>query len=203
MKVPRALQRTWADKLKASGFQDLEVGNGELLSNRGTIEAPRADRPGLHERRQARAAYLEQAKAFLASHRFVALQIATHKGSSANVTVPATACRRIWELHANGMGAHVISTSVRLPYQQVRGVLVHLSRPVAQGRKGWRNWTTGKPVSTQKLRSAVKRCDPRILMSLALAISNNYLTRRMRGSSSTSASVSWGATSTASTARRR
>lgn len=91
MSVPRALQREWYAKLKASGFSDIETG----ADHDGLLKTDKRIEEGRGEEYQAQAEYYRRAGVFLNHHRW---NDPRH--------------RTAWALHAGGTGMNEIAKAL-------------------------------------------------------------------------------------------
>lgn len=165
-----ALEREWAAKLKASGFQDLESADRDgPLSDRGNLhavaETPEED-ARLADRMAAGQARTEWMLGVLHTHRF------------RNATE-----RTVWERHANGEPLRPIAAALGLSYDRTRKIVVGVKARVTQVRKvkQWRN-----PSRQRKTEIAmhVRRCDPRTLQQLAAVLMTGLIRKSCSSSSS-------------------
>lgn len=161
MKPSRKLADEWRRRLKASGFEDLEVGTGELLSRRGfTVGKTEEDAAG----REAEVAYYDQAQVILR-----------------RLTDPAD--RKVWKLHAARIGMHRIAASTGLTYHAVRETVARISTSQAERRASSESRGTQCKHSIDAKR-AIRRSQPRILALLGAAILRSAIQTRRRYSAS-------------------
>lgn len=147
------LEREWAAKLRASGFQDLEGSDRDgPLSNAGKLHAV-AETAEEHERLRARiedgTTYQEWARSVL------------HATHWANATD-----RRVWEMHCDGEGLREITKRLGVSWKRATRI-IDGAKAGSQGNKGEKR---GWQKSRSGMRSLVRRCDPKILKSLALVL---------------------------------
>ena len=166
MKQPsRALQAEWRKRLRASGFDDLESSGGEL-SNRGTVTYSDHGREPVPveqqvARRETEAAYYDQAREILRTHRF------------RNATE-----RDIWQRHADCQGMHPIADALGMPYHRVREVVQRVLATAGAKAK--------QAKGRKCLASLVRRSDLTVMGQLGVILVRHL--RRTRTPCSTSAS---------------
>lgn len=155
--ISRAMEREWAAKLAASGFVDLEVGNGDQLSSRGDTrklgEATRKD-PNGHLRAGEKAEYYEWALAALKTHRFA-----------------SRLERCLWTHHANRMQKDLIASMLgNISSRQVRET-IERTRGAIKARQGAlvNQVKTVKPLPRRKLRHQIDMMVRRMDLGLLLA----------------------------------
>lgn len=99
----KALQREWAAKLKAAGFTDIEVGNGELLANGGgSLNHGLAEETAGAVRAEQLSAIEDAAQELLRRKQW-----------------PTPFHKRVWELHCEGVGVNRIRDILRCRRQRV------------------------------------------------------------------------------------
>lgn len=111
-----ALQREWAAKLKASGFDDIESGEDGMLS-RSRAETGRVT----HDEHVQTASYYQRAGVMLHHRRWSDLRE-----------------RRIWELHSEGIGMNEIARSVKAGNTLVHATINRLAAEMMGGKRGKR-----------------------------------------------------------------
>lgn len=150
--IPRALQREWAAKLRASGFVDLESPGGEL-SDRGNLH-PVAETREEHDRLASRMAdgdaYTQWATSVL------------HDGPRFRSREE----RECWRLHAEGRSEADIATALTITRWKVRGHLAATRIRVSEVSEVKR-WRDAKRQRTMQLRRYARKADPEVLMTLA------------------------------------
>lgn len=109
--VPRGLQDEWAQRLRASGFKDIEAPSG--LIQRRTVSATAEANSAREEE------YFAKAEAFLAAHRF-ANQLE----------------RLIWEQHAQRKGRRVVATTLGIYPKKVDAVVARLKAIMERPKRG-------------------------------------------------------------------
>jgi hypothetical protein len=144
-----ALEREWAAKLAASGFQDLEGRDRDgPLSDRGNLHTP-THGDGEYERLAER---IEHGSAY---HRWAQDVLRTHRFASRFQ-------REAWAVHADGLGYKETARKLGVNYHRARNALMAVrdqAKRVNQVREhAWHE---------RKLRQLVKRSDPATLTRLA------------------------------------
>jgi len=147
------LEREWAAKLKASGFQDLEGSDRDgPLSNAGKLHAV-AETADEHERLAARiedgTAYQEWARSMLHATRW---RCATD--------------RRIWEMHCDGEGLRETTKRLGVSWKRATRV-IDLVKAGRQGREGDKAPFVHE---REEIRRLARRCEPRVLRKLVLVL---------------------------------
>jgi hypothetical protein len=140
-----ALQREWYAKLKASGFEDIETGGEDgLLKTDKRIEDGRGDEY------QASAEYYRRAGRFLHARRWE------------DVTE-----RRIWELHAAGMGMNEIARSERHGNTKVHATVNRLRAEMLAGNAGNASNTAKSEVFWRWVEKETRKLSDADLIALA------------------------------------
>jgi len=147
------LEREWAAKLRETGFHDLEGADRDgPLSNAGKPHAKYETADG--HRRLANhltdgAAYQQAARDLLWARRW-----------------PTAADRRIWEMHVDGSGLREITAALDVSWHRASNVLHECQARMTQGNQ----MTKGDRCDRRKIRQLIRRCEPRVLEKLALAL---------------------------------
>jgi predicted transcriptional regulator len=148
------LEREWAAKLKASGFQDLETPGDRdgPLSNRGHL-VNHAEATDENEARLVQRIELGEAET---DRRRAILHLPLRRG------------RRAWALHADGVSERDIAKALGITRDAVRKQLAHVEAAAAriQAREA-RPWETDRRNLRRKARNLVSRCDPAVLVEMA------------------------------------
>ena len=166
-----ALEREWAAKLKASGFQDLEGADRDgALSRRGLlhpVDDTAEEDAALADRMRAGEAQTEWRLSVLHTHKF------------RNATE-----RRVWQLYAEGIPLRAIATQLGCSYKRVRETWHEIDSRVRQNREGNRQWKNRSRQRRNEVEQMVRRCDRSILTKLAeillLSMPKVQPTRRSR-----------------------
>jgi predicted transcriptional regulator len=148
------LEREWAAKLKASGFQDLETPGDRdgPLSNRGHLvnhaEATDENEARLVQRIEMGEAETDRRRAIL--------------------HMPIRRGRRAWALHADGVSERDIAKALGITRDAVRKQLAHVEAAASRIRaREARPWETDRRNLRRKARNLVSRCDPSVLVEMA------------------------------------
>jgi len=149
------LEREWAAKLRASGFQDLEGPDRDgPLSNAGKLHAV-AETAEEHERLASRiadgTAYQDWARSVLHGRRW------------ADKTD-----RQIWEMHCDGEGLREITKRLGVSWKRATRV-IDGAKAGSKGNKGNKGGTK-ELCQRSHVRALVRRCDPRLVQRLALLL---------------------------------
>jgi hypothetical protein len=115
-----ALQREWYAKLKASGFQDIETGD----EHSGLLKTDKRFEAGRGEEYRASAEYYQRASVLLHHRRW-----------------PDARERRIWEMHAEGVGMNEIARAAHAGNTLVHATINRLRAEMLQGNKGKKSHT--------------------------------------------------------------
>jgi hypothetical protein len=169
-----ALEREWARRLKASGFEDLEGADRDgPLSDRGNLHAvdhTEGELARLGRRIEDGEAATAQAQAIL--HARVS------DGARRLSFLRSALERKIWEAHAEGKSEATTAGELEITRHSVRQVLAEVRERVSQVREGTKRWRNRKRQEKQQASSLVRRCDPRALAMLAAALLSTQ-TRRV------------------------
>jgi hypothetical protein len=103
-----ALLRRWRQKLRASGFEDIELPDGQLRPVKKPPGRWRSFDKAHEVERAAVAEYFHRAQHFTASHTFRGLPLVA---------------RKVWRLHAQGQSNMEIASALNLTVKVVRGAL--------------------------------------------------------------------------------
>jgi len=164
-----ALEREWAARLRASGFQDLEGADRDgPLSDRGNLHAvaeTAEEDARLADRMAAGEAEIERRRAILHAHRF-----------------RSAIEREVWRLHADGEGERAIAAATGLTRDRARKLLAAVRRRVTRVRRV-KQWRDHGKQQRREFQRHLTRCDPKALMQVAAVLAQGLTRKRSLSSS--------------------
>lgn len=104
----KQLHREWRRKLRASGFEDIELPDGSLLPMKKPPGRWRSFDKAHDVEREAVASYFRQATTFCESSRFKRLALVEKK---------------VWRLHAQGLSNSEVASRLNVSLKKVRNAI--------------------------------------------------------------------------------
>jgi len=149
-----ALEREWAKKLAASGFQDLETPGDRdgPLSNRGHL----VNHAEANDENEARLVHRIELGEAETDRRRAILHMPIRRG------------RRAWALHADGVSERDIAAELGITRDAVRKQLAYVEAAAARIKaREARPWHTDRRNLRRKARNLVSRCEPTVLVEMS------------------------------------